>query len=89
LIRHNIMRGYNNIMAYAEILNGNGTKIISETTPHTLWQPKPNQNLASAEPLWYLRVSAMKDHDMRGDCPNRLFVCPPLLISPKRKKRIR
>jgi len=68
------MRGYNDIMAYAEFVNGNGSKYTSETTPHTLWQPKSNPNFPAPEPQWYLRVSALKDHDRRGDCPNRLFV---------------
>ncbi|KAG9246733.1 hypothetical protein BJ878DRAFT_495831 [Calycina marina] len=64
------MRGYTDIMACAEVLNGNGTKVTTEEGIHALWQPKS----PSDEPHWYLRISVMNDHEIRGDCPNRLFL---------------
>jgi len=60
-------------MSSTEILNGNGEKVALNNTQHTLWQPKPHTGSEISEPLWYLRVSILKDHDGRGDCPSRRF----------------
>lgn len=70
------MRGYSGIMATTDTnnvqLNGNGTKVHLKAPKHTLWTPT-SSGTATPEPLWYLRVSVLKDQEGRGDCPSRRF----------------
>jgi hypothetical protein len=62
-------------------LNGNGEKVLKPTL-HTLWQPRTDSGASTPEPLWYLRVHALKDSEGQGDCPSRRFVRSSFLISP-------
>jgi len=53
-------------------LNGNGEKVYFSAPKHTLWTPRAS-GTSTPEPLWYLRVTILKDQEARGDCPNRRF----------------
>lgn len=71
------MRGYSDIMNTSDNpsveLHGNGQRVTlphEEVGAHTLWK----QNSSTRTPIWHLRVTVLKDGDIRGDCPNRIFV---------------
>ncbi|TVY84020.1 hypothetical protein LSUE1_G002957 [Lachnellula suecica] len=67
------MRGYFGIMNSTDDtieLNGNGARVCLENKHH-LWEPKAG--FQTAEPLWHLRVSVLKDQEGQGDCPSRYF----------------
>ncbi|KAA8572213.1 hypothetical protein MFRU_060g00110 [Monilinia fructicola] len=70
------MRGYSDIMNTSDNpsveLHGNGQRVTlphEEVGAHTLWK----QNSSTRTPIWHLRVTVLKDGDIRGDCPNRIF----------------
>lgn len=77
------MRGYSDIMNTSDKeLHGNGQKVDfphEDIGAHTLWK----QNSEGTIPIWHLRVTALKNGDFRGDCPNRVFVS--LLCSHQRR----
>lgn len=77
------MRGYSVIMNTSDKeLHGNGQKVDfphEDIGAHTLWK----QNSEGTIPIWHLRVTALKNGDFRGDCPNRVFVS--LLCSHQRR----
>jgi hypothetical protein len=67
------MRGYFGIMSDCSCaVNGNGEKIHIEKK-HCLWQPPKTEEPKSA-PLWHMRVQVLKDQEVRGDAPGRIFV---------------
>lgn len=51
--------------------NGNGEKVHLENEK-CLWTP-PRTDSPKEEPLWHLRVSVLKDQEIRGDAPARRF----------------
>ncbi|KAB8301671.1 hypothetical protein EYC80_003506 [Monilinia laxa] len=53
-------------------LHGNGQRVTlphEDVGAHTLWK----QNSTTRPPIWHVRVTVLKDGDIRGDCPNRIF----------------
>ncbi|KAL2064397.1 hypothetical protein VTL71DRAFT_4891 [Oculimacula yallundae] len=69
------MKGYFGVMAQSACsscdLHGNGSPVHLEDK-HCLWQPKDSTE-TKEEPLWHLRVSVLKDQEVRGDCQSRRF----------------
>jgi hypothetical protein len=66
------MRGYFGIMSESSChRNGNGEKVHLENKK-CLWTP-PRTDSPKEEPLWHLRVSILKDQEIRGDAPPRRF----------------
>jgi len=68
------MRGYFGIMGSTDCscnLNGAGEKVHFENK-HCLWTP-PRTDSPKEEPLWHLRVSILKDQEVRGDAPSKRF----------------
>lgn len=70
------MKGYSGVMTLSACstcdLHGNGEKVQIENK-HCLWQPK-NTGEPKEEPMYHLRVSVLKDQEVRGDCQSRRFV---------------